>query len=64
MKNQNQMQPTSTQINKLTSRDEEPPPVNFRWNDNRDEYGMEDDWEPENFKSINEEHTEHIEPLS
>jgi hypothetical protein len=64
MKNQNQIQPISTQTNKLTSKSEEPPPVTFQWNDNKDELGMEDDWEPENFKNLNEEQSEYIEPLS
>jgi hypothetical protein len=60
----NQIQPTSTQNDKLTSKLEEPPPAYFRWNDNKDELGMEDEWEFENFKNENEEYSERTEPLS
>jgi hypothetical protein len=60
MKNQNQTQQISTLNSKPTSKGEEPPPV-FYWNDNKDELGFEDeDWEPENYKSKNEEQSKHI----
>jgi hypothetical protein len=64
MKNQNQTQPTLIQNDKLISKLEEPPPTYFRWNDNKDELGMEDEWEPENFKNENEKYSKYIEPLS
>lgn len=37
---------TSTPSNKMNSKDD-PGPAHIRWNDNKDEYGMEDDWIPD-----------------
>ena len=42
MKKQNQTQPISTLTNKQTSKKDKPPSVP-QWNDNKDEYGFDED---------------------